>query len=171
MRRWILGLVVVLAGCQSGASPDGGAAATGTPEPRATGSGPSAGAPAESSEPGGQSGGAMIKLTIGEQTWEFDGALCAYQNAPAGEAGSEWNVSKKQGDLQVYVSVDSYGPSVQLSDVVNYGSLQWAAEGDAVSIAVNGNNITAEGTFTDETGASPDTQGSLTATCGSWVGS
>jgi hypothetical protein len=123
--------------------------------------------------PADNPGAGHISLTIGDQTWEFGGALCAYQNAPAGEAGSEWNVSYKEDDLQVYVSQDSYGPSVELTNVVDFGSLRWASAGDAVQITVDGNDISAAGTFTDESegasseGASSD--GTLEATCASWL--
>ena len=110
-----------------------------------------------------------IVLTIGDETWEFTGALCAFRNAPAGEAGSEWNVSMKQGDLQVYVSEDSYGSSVSITDVVNYGTFEWGAEGDAISLNVDGNDITAEGTFTDNAEGNPPTEGTLTATCANWA--
>ena len=114
------------------------------------------------------SGPGGITLTIGDETWEFDGALCAYQNAEPGEDGSEWNVSLMQGDLQVYASVDSFGDQVSLTDVVNYGTFEWVAEGGDITFTIDGNDITAEGTFTDMATGQPAAAGTLTATCASW---
>ena len=111
-----------------------------------------------------------ITLTIGDETWEFGGALCAYQNAKPGDPESEWNVSFKQDNLQVYVNNDSFGPSVSITDVVNFGTSEWVAEGDAIELTVDGNEITAEGTFTDKAGGGLEREGTLTAECPSWVG-
>lgn len=157
-------------------------ACSGDEAPAATGTGTSGGAGEASSSPGAQSATAQpttangqassgsapghITLTIGDETWEFEGALCAFENAAPGEDGSEWNVSFTQGNNQVYVSEDSFGPRVSIADVVNFGSFEWAAEGDAVTIEVDGKDISAEGTFTDLTGVQRD--GKLTATCSSW---
>ncbi len=124
-------------------------------------------APAEEPAPGSVQDG--ITLTIGTEIWDFEGAFCAFQNAPAGEEGSEWNVSWKQGDLQVYINDDSFGPSISITDVVNFGSFEWVGEGAAISLSVDGNDITAEGTFTDGTGVEPPTEGALAATCADWV--
>jgi len=114
-------------------------------------------------------GAGGITLTIGDQTWEFPGAGCAYLNAEPGSDGSEWNVSMVHGDLQVYINDDSFGSFVSITDIVNYGDLEWVAEGDAVLITVDGNRITAEGTFTDAAVGTPDLEGTLTATCPGWV--
>ena len=118
-------------------------------------------------EPAATAGDFGITLTIGDETWEFPSALCAYLNAPAGQDGSEWNVSRVHGDLQVYISDDSYGARVSITDIVNYGDLEWVAEGNDVTLNVDGNNITAEGTFTDAVSGFPDREGTLTATCAS----
>ena len=124
-------------------------------------------APAD--EPPATAGSHGIVLTIGDETWDFPSAFCAYQNAPAGEEGSEWNVSMVHGDLQVYITGDSYGSEVSITDIVNYGDLQWVAEGGAVKLTVDGNNIAAEGTFTDAAAGLPDQEGTLTATCSGWA--
>lgn len=115
----------------------------------------------------GGSGSGGITLRIGAETWEFDNALCAYTNAPAGEPGSEWNVSSTKDDYQVYVNEDSFGPRVSIADVIDFGSMEWVSEGNAVTLTVDGNDITAEGTFTDLNGDQQD--GTLSATCPSWV--
>jgi hypothetical protein len=124
-------------------------------------------APAE--EPAPSPGGAGITLTIGDETWEFPAALCAYKNAPAGEAGSEWNVSHVNNGLQVYIADDEFGTLVSVADIENGGNptVSWEAIFDAVEITVNGNDVTASGTFTD--GVNGGTaQGTLTATCPDW---
>jgi len=114
-------------------------------------------------------GGTAITMSIGDETWEFPAALCAYVNAPAGEAGSEWNVSHVNNGLQVYVADDEFGTLVSVADIENGGNptVSWEAIGDAVEISVNGNQVTASGTFTD--GVNGGTaQGTLTATCPDW---
>jgi len=120
--------------------------------------------------PAGDSPGGIV-LAIGGETWEFDGAFCAFINAQPGEDGSEWNVSNVKDGLQVYVSDDSFGASVSIADIANGGNptLSWAAEGDVVSFTVDGNDITAEGTFTDNVGGAGSTEGTLSATCPSWA--
>ena len=114
-------------------------------------------------------GGIAITISIGDETWEFPAALCAYKNAPAGEAGSEWNVSHVNNGLQVYIADDEFGTLVSVADIENGGNptVSWEAIGDAVEITVNSNDVTASGTFTD--GVNGGTaQGTLTATCSDW---
>ena len=111
-----------------------------------------------------------IVLTIGDQVWEFPSAQCAFYNAKAGEDGSEWNVSNVQDGLQVYVYVEGGVQEVTIDDIANGGNptLSWIAGGDAVSLTVDGDDIVAEGTFTDNVGGSPPTAGKLEASCASW---
>lgn len=115
-----------------------------------------------------QSGG--IVLTIGDQVWEFPTAQCAFYNAKAGEDGSEWNVSNVQDGLQVYVYVEGSFEEVTIDDITNGGNptVSWAAAGDALSLTVDGDDIVAEGTFTDNVGGSAPTAGKLEASCASW---
>lgn len=121
--------------------------------------------PAPASLPGG------ITLVIGEETWEFEGAVCAFQNAPAGQEGSEWNVSMEQGDYIVKIADNRFGQAIAITDMATFGgSFNWEGQGDAISLSVEGNDITGEGTFTDRTGAEQPTRGTLTATCADWVG-
>ena len=110
-----------------------------------------------------------ITMSIGDETWEFPGALCAYYNVPAGDAGSEWNVSYTTDGLQVYVADDEFGTLASVADIENGGnpSVSWEATGGNVEITVNGDEITASGTFTD--GVNGGTaEGTLTATCLDW---
>ena len=172
----------MVAACGGGAPSEVAEEATAPPEAASTQAPAATEAPATAdgngasdatAPPANGSGSGHITLTVGDETWEFDGALCAYYGAPAGEAGSEWNVSFKQNDLQVYINQDSTGPSVELTNVVDYGSLRWSSAGDAVQLTVNGNDISATGSFTDESdgaangGAASD--GTLEASCASWL--
>lgn len=173
MRAVFLSVLLLLAVACGGGNDAEPAADTSAQDTGSTPAGAASVSEDAASEPGDSAappaGGAGITLTIGDETWQFDSALCAYTNAPAGEDGSEWNVSFKQGDLQVYVNQDSYGPSISLTDVVNYGTLEWTAEGDAVTLTVDGNDITGSGTFTDKTGSGLEREGTLTASCANWV--
>lgn len=156
---------VLVSGCGSGdTTPAAGGNAGGSTPGDSTSAPPAE----DNTDKGAADSPGKITLTIGAETWSFPGALCAFSGAPAGEAGSEWNVSFKDGDNQVYISVDSYGPSVSITDVVNYGNLRWSAEGDdAISLEVHGNDISGTGTFTDDaSGKTKD--GMVTATCASW---
>ena len=126
----------------------------------------SADEPADEPAPAGD---IAITISIGDETWEFPAALCAYKNGPAGEAGSEWNVSHVNNGLQVYIADDEFGTLVSVADIENGGNptVSWEAIGDAVEITVDSNDVTATGTFTD--GVNGGTaQGTLTATCPDW---
>lgn len=169
-------LVLVVAACGGGEPADTTAAETDQQAPTTAsastqGTQPPTTEAEEPAEPAAPEVPGGIVLTIGGETWEFEGALCAYLNAPAGQEGSEWNVSNTKDGLQVYVNDDSFGQFVSIADIQNGGSptLSWEAEGDAVSIAVDGNDITAEGTFTDGVGGTGPTDGTLHATCASWA--
>lgn len=126
----------------------------------------SADEPADEPAPAGN---IAITMSIGDETWEFPAALCAYKYAPAGEAGSEWNVSHVDNGLQVYIADDEFGTLVSVADIENGGNptVSWEAIGDAVEITVKGNDVTASGTFSD--GVNGGTaQGTLIATCPDW---
>jgi hypothetical protein len=175
MKKLLMALVLVLAACGGGESatdtdPD-------TPDVETTSdqaSPPETQAPAEepADEPADEPAPAdevAITMTIGDETWEFPAALCAYKYAPAGEAGSEWNVSHINNGLQVYVADDEFGTLVSVADIDNGGNptVSWEAIGDSVEITVNSNDVTASGTFTDGVGGGT-AQGTLTATCPDW---
>lgn len=171
MRKLVPALLLVLAACGGGGASESAeeaaseGATTGSEAAQASEEAPAESAPEASAAldaPG------SITLTIGDETWEFAGALCATYNAPAGDPGSEWNVSYKEGNNQVYVNVDSFGQDVSITDVVDYGSLQWVADGNDLTIDVSGNDIHAEGTFRDDANGAPSQPGTLDATCASW---
>lgn len=137
---------------------------TSAPEPEET-QPPTTEGPSPSS-----SGSIGIVLTIGDETWEFGGALCAFTGPKPGEEGSEWNVSQVRDGAQVYVSEDSFGPLVQYADISNGGNpeFNWEAGADGLSISVAGNDINATGEFTDSVGGTGPVAGTLSATCTDW---
>ena len=179
IRYLLVVLTVVLAACGGGDTADTGEdAASDTPETAATQPPASEATAAEApqtteappDEPAASAGAAAITLTIGDDSWEFPAAFCAYYNAPAGEADSEWNVSHVHNGLQVYIADDEFGTLASVADIENGGNptVSWEAIGDAVQITVNGNDVSATGTFTD--GVNGGTaEGTLTATCPSWL--
>jgi hypothetical protein len=117
------------------------------------------------------SGPAGIVLTIGDETWEFERALCAFTGARPGEEGSEWNVSNVKDGAQVYVSDDSFGPLVQYADISNGGNpnFNWESVEDGLDISVDGNDITVTGQFIDSVGGTGPIAGTLTASCMDWA--
>jgi hypothetical protein len=172
LRKLLPALVLVLGACSGGgASAPADAGSSDSEAPQASEAAESQTA-AQSADEGSKESAASapggITLTIGDETWEFAGALCASYNAPAGEPGSEWNVSFKEGNNQVYVNFESSDHYVSITDVVDYGSLDWSASGDDVTIEASGNDIHAEGTFRDNVNGAPSQPGTLDATCASW---
>ncbi len=112
-----------------------------------------------------------ITLVIGDKTWDFERAMCAYYDAPAGEPGSRWNVSAIKNnsfstpDIQVYVNWEDPDTYLSLNDF-DTGE-EWNAESESLTIEVDGDEITATATFASGTGETAE--GSLTARCQSWA--
>ena len=173
MRKLSLAFVLVLAACGGGETdtatePDTPDPTTAAPQDAPLETQAPADEPADEAteEPIGE---AAITLTIGDETWEFPGAQCAFLNAPAGDAGSEWNVSNIGNDLQVYVADDSFGTLVSIADIANGANptVSWEAAFGDVEITVNGDDISATGTFVDMVNGGT-AEGTLTATCPGW---
>jgi len=178
MKSITLVLVLILAACSGGTNtvdgsqPESSDPAATTAEPVATTAAPAdapTAAPTQAPESAGDFG---ITLVIGDQTWTFGRAMCAYYDAPAGQPGSRWNVSAIQNgsfsapDVQVYVNWEDPDTYLELYDVA--ADEEWRAQSDTLTIDVNGNEITASATFAFS-GTGETAEGSLSATCGSWV--
>jgi hypothetical protein len=97
--------------------------------------------------------------------------MCAFYDAQPGEPGSRWNVSGIQGtfsdpEFQVYLNWEDPDTYLHLYDVAT--DEQWNAARETITVDVNGNEITATGTFTDS-GTGEIADGMFSATCRSWV--
>jgi hypothetical protein len=182
VKKLLLAIVLVLAACggSDDADPPVDDPATTTAATTATTTAPAnestSVAPANeetqppTTEASSSSGSVGIVLTIGDETWEFDGALCAFVGPNPGEEGSEWNVSNVKDGAQVYVSDDSFGPLVQYADISNGGDpeFNWESGADGLSISVAGNDISATGEYTDSVSGTGPIAGTLSATCPDW---
>ncbi|MCP3976397.1 MAG: hypothetical protein GY720_18075 [bacterium] len=176
MKKLLLVLALLLAACGGGDTVDSSADAPTTTAADAEAGNTTTAAPAETqapttAAPAPSSGPAAIVLTIGDETWEFGRAFCAYVGATPGQEGSEWNVSNTDADAQVYVADDAFGVLVQYADISNGGNpdFDWEAQNDGLSIAVDGNDITVSGQFTDSVSGTGPLAGTLTATCSGWA--
>lgn len=171
MKKLLLVIALVLTAC-GGAddSADTTAAAPTTTAADAEPGNTTTAAPAETQAPAPSSGPAGIVLTIGDETWEFGRALCAYVGPEPGQSGSEWNVSNVQDGAQVYISDDSFGPLVQYADISNGGNpnFNWESTG-GITLAVDGNDITGTGDFADSVSGTGPVAGTVTATCTDWA--
>lgn len=114
---------------------------------------------------------AAIVLTIGDETWQFDRAFCAFIGATPGDEGSEWNVTNLGSDAQVYLADDEFGVLVSYADISNGGNpdFNWEAELDGLSMTVDGNDIAVSGQFTDSVSGAGPVAGTVTATCTDWA--
>jgi hypothetical protein len=177
MKRITLAVVLVLAACGGGtdtatdSQPD-------TTEPPVTTTAASVTTSADpttttvaATEAPEATGSEGITLVIGDKTWGFERAMCAYYDAPAGEPGSRWNVSSIQNnsfsspDIQVYVNWEDPDTYLSLNDFVS--GEEWNAQKDSLTIEVDGDEITATATFAS--GAGETAEGHLSAICQSWV--
>lgn len=113
-------------------------------------------------------GGGSATLVVGEQTWTFDGLLCAFGEEQIGQEGAEFNMSAIQDGLQLYASIDSFGESVSLNDIEDFENPSVALEafpGDA-EIVLDGKNVSATASFVDDTSDSFEkVEGTMEATC------
>ena len=179
MKMTVLAFVLTLAACGGGAdtiseiesdSPEQTAATTATTTPSTEVPTDGTTGPAPEGEEPAPSGDIGITLTIGDETWTFASAQCAFYDAPAGQPGSRWNVSAIQGtfsdpELQVYVNWEDPDTYLELYDVA--ADEEWRAQIDTLTIDVDGNDITASATFA-HSGTGETADGSLSATCPSW---
>lgn len=177
MKRIGLVVVMLLAACGGnetgpGSDPTSPGSDTTTTAQSSVTTGGSATTSTEASNGEPTTGGdAGITLMIGDETWTFERALCAFYDAPAGEPDSRWNVSAimngsfTEPDVQVYVNWEDPDTYLEVNDFVTGEG--WSAQKETLTIDVNGNDIAASATFAnDDTGETAE--GSLTATCSSW---
>lgn len=122
-------------------------------------------------------GGGSATLTIGDQTWEFDSVLCARGAEETGRDDTPFVLSSIQDGLQLDATINTeFGHSVSINDITDFEnpSVAWSAGGplgalsggDDEIIQVDGDQVTVEADFVDDTGdAMETTPGTLTATC------
>ena len=184
----LVGTALALTACGGEAeappAPATQAAPTTTPEPAPE---PTDGAPATGYDDGAiemeeeieeiaasmeaQQTGGSASVTIGDQTWDFDGVLCAFGPEEIGQEGAEFVLSAIGDGLQFYISVDAMGQFVSLNDIENFEdpALSWEADQDASGegfIQVDGKDVSGEATFIDYISESWDeVEGSFEGSC------
>jgi hypothetical protein len=124
-----------------------------------------------------EQGGGSATLTIGDQTWEFDSVLCARGAEETGRDDTPFVLSSIQDGLQLDATINTeFGHSVSINDITDFEnpSVAWSAGGplgglsggDEEIIQVDGDQVTVDADFFDDTGDSMETTpGTLTATC------
>ena len=118
-----------------------------------------------------QQTGGSASVTIGEQTWDFDGVLCAFGPEEIGQEGAEFVLSAIGDGLQFYISVDAMGQFVSLNDIESFEdpALSWEADQGASGegfIQVDGKDVSGEATFIDYDSESWDeVEGSFEGSC------
>ena len=114
-----------------------------------------------------QQGGGSARLVIGDDEWTFDSVLCAFGEEEIGQEGAEFVLSSIQDGLQVYVSIDSFGHSIDINDIEDFEnpSVSLSTEGDDF-ILLDGKSVSAEAGFVDFSGDDfTSTPGTFEATC------
>lgn len=141
----------------------------------ACGDGPDAERTDGGSEVGAAAGGGSATLTVGDQTYAFDRARCAFGSEETGRDDTEFVLSAIQNGLQLDATINTrFGHVVSLDDIEDFDNprVGWSAGGPGSDlrgaageiIEVDGKRVSVEATFTDE--VSGDTaQGILSAVC------
>ncbi len=153
----VVGLAFTLSGCGGGADEAGAA-----PDANAS---DLAGGLEDAQD---QAGGGTATLTVGNDTYSFDSALCAFDS----ETGNEdftFSLSAIGDGMQL--SVDSgptYGDNITLDDIEDFDNpkVGWSSDGDGF-LTIDGLDVSAEADFIDTTDETLQTveKGELTATC------
>lgn len=121
-------------------------------------------------------GGGGATITVGDTTWVFDSVLCAFGPEEIGQEGAEFVLSSVQDGLQFYVSIDSFGHSVSITDISDFQNPSVALSANAFTAAatgapeefveLDGKQISATALFVDETTDDlTPIEGVLDATC------
>ena len=113
-------------------------------------------------------GGGGATVTIDGETWEFDSILCAFGEEEIGQEGAELVVSAD--GLQFYVSIDSFGESIDLNDIEDFEnpSVAWSAfemGPDEVEIEQDGKQVTGSSDAFRSEVTGTQASGSFEATC------
>jgi hypothetical protein len=115
-------------------------------------------------------GGGGASLTVGGETYTFDAVVCAFGPEEIGQEGAELVVTGIADGLQLYVSIDSFGHSVDLQDIEDFENQRVSLSAlpflnSEEFIQVDDKNVTAEASFIDDTSDGAQVDGTLEATC------
>ena len=112
-------------------------------------------------------GGGSASLTVGGQTYTFDGVLCAFGEEETGQVDAEFVLSAIADGTQLYFSIDRFGHKVSLDDIEDFEnpSVSWDSRGEEF-IQLDGRSASGEAGFVDGTAEGQDTQpGTFEGTC------
>ena len=102
----------------------------------------------------GSDGPGSASVTVGDMTWQFDNALCAFGEEQIGQSGAEFVLSSTQDGIQFYLSIDDFGHRATVDDVADFEnptvSLS-SADGAEPFITVDGKDISGRADFIDFT--------------------
>ncbi|NNE72900.1 MAG: hypothetical protein HKN26_04490 [Acidimicrobiales bacterium] len=189
---FMMGGLLILAGCGSdddsssdaaleSSVPSDGGAESPSPPADATDDDPAA-EPAPPPPAADAEGSGQATLTIGDETWEFEGFVCAvgYANTESDLFSLSTNAFGVHSDgtrLQMQASIDDdsgqdrlsgegLGHTVSLDDIEDFENpvVSWEMIADS-GITLDGTSLTAEGTFRDF-GTGAEAPGRLDADCG-----
>lgn len=115
-----------------------------------------------------QVGGGTATLTVGNDTYSFDSALCAFGDE-TGNEDFDFSLSAISDGMQL--SVDSgptYGDNITLNDIEDFENpkVGWSSDGDGF-LTIDGLDVSGETDFIDTTDETLQTMeaGELVATC------
>ena len=112
-------------------------------------------------------GGGSATLTAGDQTWTFDGALCAFGEEEIGQEGAEFVLSSIQDGLQFYVSIDTFGHMISINDIEDFENPSVALSSDGSAgefITLAGKNVSGQTTMVGDDGTGA-VEASFEGTC------
>lgn len=122
---------------------------------------------------GGGAGSGSARITVGDSTWDFANAQCAFGEEAIGVPGAVANGAASQNGLSLYVSDDGDGRTyIELADLKDLDNgINWTTEhgGDGPTIKVDGKRITSEAEFVSmsaEGELRAPTPGSVEFNCG-----
>lgn len=95
------------------------------------------------SQPGGSAGG-TARITVGDQTWEFDQVACAFGEEETGIEGAVFNMAASKDRISLYAADEPDRSYVELADLdeMDDGGLNWFTTDDP-GFAVDGRTMSA----------------------------